>query len=285
MALSTFSVACKQASDAEFRAWGSALNTALAAVGLVQTADTGQINWTTVTYPTVANTYKGYEIWTFNDTLQASAPVFIRIEYGAGAAATSPAILLTVGVATDGAGTLTGVKTTAYQVKTATNSATAYTCRVSGATNRVVVAMWESAGNASYALFFAVERTHDADGDDNDEGAVVLTHYTAAPTSRVLIFASGEVGVETTWGALVPSTGTGASGANIAIYPVFSTKGTFLNPSSQLLIHFAANITAGTPISFTYYGSTKEFMPLNQTTYVAVVRGSIAGLAFLMRND
>jgi hypothetical protein len=233
----------------------------------------------------VANTYKGYEIWAFDDALQATAPVIIRIEYGCGAAATSPAILLTVGVATDGAGTLTGNKTTAYQVKTSTNSATAYTCRVSGDTNRVVVAMWESSGNAAYALYFSVERTHDADGDDNSDGAMVLTFYTGNPTMRVLLFASGETGVETNFGVLVPSTGSGAAGSNIALYPIFLTRGTFLNPSSQTLIHFAANITAGTPISFTYYGSTKSFMPLHQTTYVAVVRGAIAGMAFLMRYD
>jgi hypothetical protein len=38
----------------------------IAAMGLVQTSDTGQINWVTVARPAL-NTIAGYEIWRFND--------------------------------------------------------------------------------------------------------------------------------------------------------------------------------------------------------------------------
>jgi hypothetical protein len=69
------------ADDATFRAWGSGIAAQIAAMGLVQTSDTGQINWVTVARPAL-NTIAGYEIWRFNDALQATKPVFIRIDYG-----------------------------------------------------------------------------------------------------------------------------------------------------------------------------------------------------------
>ena len=46
------------ANDADFRAWGSDLSVSLGQVGLVKTADTGQIEWVTVTRPTI-NTKAG----------------------------------------------------------------------------------------------------------------------------------------------------------------------------------------------------------------------------------
>lgn len=96
-----------------FQAWGSALSAAMQAVGLQQSADTGQINWTTVTIAVTANYVAGYEIYHFTDTLQSTSPVFIKIEYGTGSVSqttNSPAIWVTVGTGSDGAGNITGIQ-------------------------------------------------------------------------------------------------------------------------------------------------------------------------------
>lgn len=97
--------------DAAFRAFGQAVNAALTGIGLVQTADTGQINWTTITAPTVNNTLaSGVEMWRFSDALQSTNPVFMQIGYGRGAGTTANAFLLRIkiGAGSDGAGNLTG---------------------------------------------------------------------------------------------------------------------------------------------------------------------------------
>jgi hypothetical protein len=95
--------------DAEFRLIGGGISTALAAIGFVKTADTGQINWATVVLPVAASTKKGYEIWRFNDTLQATAPIFVRIDYGSSVSgATVFGMWFTVGKGSDGAGNITG---------------------------------------------------------------------------------------------------------------------------------------------------------------------------------
>jgi hypothetical protein len=80
----------------------------LVSAGFTQASDTGQTNPATITAPAGATASQGYEIWRFADTHQAAAPIFIKIEYGSGGAATRPAIYVTVGTSTDGAGTITG---------------------------------------------------------------------------------------------------------------------------------------------------------------------------------
>lgn len=131
MTTRSWSTVLDYTTDAGLRAMGSELNAKLAEVGMVQTADTGQVNWTTATRPGGANTIIGYEIWRFNDSLQATAPLYIRLEwYSAPGGATWPTIYMTVGTGTNGAGTLTGTTSTrrpiTYTSGGATSSTTAF---------------------------------------------------------------------------------------------------------------------------------------------------------------
>lgn len=109
MATRTWVSGISHADDAGFRAWGLELSTELDAY-LPKTTDTGQINWSAVTRPAV-NAAAGYEIRRFNDSLQATAPIFIKIEYGTAPALTHPAIWVTVGTGSNSSGTLTGTVT------------------------------------------------------------------------------------------------------------------------------------------------------------------------------
>jgi hypothetical protein len=108
MTTQTFSTVFANTTDADFRAWGLEFSNALRACGLAVTTDTGQINWTTVLHPTVANTAAGYEVYKFTDALQATYPIFVKVEYGTGPLVAQPDIWITIGTATNGAGTLSG---------------------------------------------------------------------------------------------------------------------------------------------------------------------------------
>lgn len=111
-----------QTTDAAFRVWGLEFNGGLTAVGLTQTSDTGQINWSTVTRA-VSGAVAGYEIWQFTDSLQSTVPVVFKIEYGSNSSANSvPQIWITVGTGSNGSGTITNILTARVQ------------CNVSGAT-------------------------------------------------------------------------------------------------------------------------------------------------------
>src|SRR5262245_813211 len=186
MSTNNYSTVLEHSSDATFRAWGSALAAALAAVGLTQTSDTGQINWTTVTRPGTS-TAAGYEIWRFNDTLQATAPIFLKIEYGTGTTALAPTMWITVGTGSNGSGTITGQSSTRTQfgrnsapVSTAVPYPT-YVCY--NATEGFLGIAFKIGSQGSTAwvhAFAAIARNVDQDdGDTNGTGCSVYTADTS----------------------------------------------------------------------------------------------------------
>lgn len=102
MAINAYTEVVNHTTDAGFRQWGLAFSNGLTAVGLVQTADTGQINWTTVARPAI-NVSAGYEI-----RRTADSSLFFKFEFGTGTTATFPQMWIQVGQGSNGAGTLTG---------------------------------------------------------------------------------------------------------------------------------------------------------------------------------
>lgn len=71
---------------------------------LARNSDTGQVNWATI--PTESSGVRDYEIFAFTGSLQATAPIFIRVDYQGGG---SGSVHTTVGTTTDGAGNLGGL--------------------------------------------------------------------------------------------------------------------------------------------------------------------------------
>jgi hypothetical protein len=178
------------ASNALIKAWGSAISQALSSIGLVQTADTGQINWTTttVTATSSAQTF-GYEIWRFNDTLQATRPIFIKVIYGTtNNGTTYPRFALFVGTGTDGAGNLTGLQLTARSdmaslssaLGNPNNSPYAQPAYFFGDGSSIAIALPPYTNinpNANPGvLFWFVERTRNADNTPNGDGVVFGMH-------------------------------------------------------------------------------------------------------------
>ena len=189
------------ANDAGFRAWGLEVSTRLAAIGLVQTADTGQVNWATVTRP-VANTYNAYEIWRFNDTMQATAPVFIKIEYGTGGSPTAPSMRVTVATGSNGSGTLTGTSTSAHKVvaenipASIVNNYPSFACATDG--QAWICNKYGLSGSAHAAMFFHVKRTCDSAGVPDGRGVTLkgrnsTTTSNAQPICQSIKFSPGTV--------------------------------------------------------------------------------------------
>lgn len=172
MTTQSWSTGMRHDSDAAFRAWGSEIGVKLAAINLVQTADTGQINWATVTLPG-ANTSGGYEIWRFNDSLQATAPIYFRIDYNT-ANANQPKIVVTVGTGSNGSGTITGTAKSAANAingQSAQTSATAfqsYFCHVDG----FLGMDWKNGSGLSEGNLLII-RTVDSSGAPTAVGAMV----------------------------------------------------------------------------------------------------------------
>lgn len=289
-------------SDAAFRAWGSGLSAALQAVGLVQTTDTGQVNWTTVTRIGTQGTevINGYEIYRLNDALQSTAPVFIKIEYGtlngnSGSLSPigSPALFVTVGTSTNGSGTLGGLALSSRTrlaggaVTNATTNSTAVASPVytQGDTSSVIMALGVSTQAqpvytslySSFPAFLVIDRTRDANGVPTANGLVFATCKwpsltgggpPTGPTAtfQLLSFAAGGLAgaVDSFWPIGIPGQGfsTGAVGADLYTWPVAVASPKAEAMMLGILGIYKGDVTLGTTLSLTVLGSTHTYLSL-----------------------
>lgn len=205
-----------QSTDAAFQTWVAEYISMLTSVGLVQTSDTGQINTATVTRAAV-NTSAGYAIFRMNDSMQGSAPIFFRFEFGSGSAITTPRLLMNVGTATNGAGTLSGGDSaTQYTLSnvppsSAVTTRTSYACAVDGC----VWLSWKLNGSGSSGIlpmgFFMLARYTDSTGAPTAGGYTVVysNSSTTITSTRSWNFATSTgftqassqaaIGLQTAW--------------------------------------------------------------------------------------
>lgn len=269
MSLYTFSAKPTNSTNADFRAWGSAISTGIPTVGWVKTNDTGQIDWVNVLAPTATNTFQGYEIWRMDDTLQATHPVFMKIEYGSGASNSYPAIAVTVGTGSDGAGNLTGQIGTRTLKKA--NSADSYALHpgfISGAPNRLVIAAFcgqnGTPASYSYSLATVIERSHDASGEDTSAGIMCLMgSYGSGTTSQFIAFEGAVQPSYSDASVCGPPTGSGARGSDIHVYPARCWTPGESSPFLGAHGYFIADLTTAQAVPVaTWSGQTVVTLPL-----------------------
>lgn len=115
MAKSIFGAFLRNNNPANFRAWGSTVSAQIGAM-LTRVTQTGDINWATVGTGSGSGSYAGSEVFCFNDSLQATHPIFIKFEYGNGGSSEAAGLRVTVGKSADGAGNIGGVLLAATEV-------------------------------------------------------------------------------------------------------------------------------------------------------------------------
>jgi hypothetical protein len=232
MAASNTSLTPSNSTDALFRLWGAAIKAALTAAGWTQTADTGQINWATVTAPVATNTAAGYEIWKMADGLTLW---YLKIEYGSGGTVTYPAIWITVGTGSNGGGTLTGQLSARFQLAAAAQSATTPgSCAFAGGTSWFGMSLWYDQ-SANQTVTLMIGRIRDTAGDEADTGVVVFGSSSAAHYHQVVPLTGSILALNTTtispfWPMMTPPSGltTSLVGTTVGVYT--------LHPFAQ--VHF-----------------------------------------------
>jgi hypothetical protein len=180
MATQSYSTAISHSNTTNFRVWGLELSNALEAVGLIKTTDTGQINWASANKPAI-NASAGYEIRILNDSLHASAPIYVKIEYGTGSVSTYPVLWFTVGTGSNGSGTITDIFfTRAVQYNgnyIALDSTVAakqtYISMVDGFFGLLFKA--ENCATLYPVAGFIIHRTQDSSGTPTAEGVVIYS--------------------------------------------------------------------------------------------------------------
>lgn len=304
----TANLAPNNNSDALFRAWGSGIATKIQATGIVQTADTGQINWTTVLTPNTSNMKRGYEIYRFDDALQATRPVFMRIDYGSSSGgSTIPQIWITVGTATDGAGNIGahasfpnsfigGSTTTVWTVSIAWQSTLNNPLWISSDDKAsLCIAGWmntQGGTNPTYGGgLLLVERTRDWDGAFNGEGVLVIrcAGQTAAVSQTLIIdnaavYSQGNmtVGVPAMTGArwLNPASGMEDDGV-YHLYPVLTGFTPQAHgPSKHVVAGFSGDLNSFARQDVSVYAVTGTYLALGPafTGWEANSSAAVTGL-------
>ena len=213
MATSSPSILYDNSTDALFRAWGQAFDTAMLAVGWVAAADTGQIDFTTVLKPSAATQSRGFKMYQSND---GGTTFYLKVEFGSnGFGALGPALFISTGWATDGAGALSGVqKSGRYEVRlTNGNAAANFTvalkmCYTDGAS--AFALNEDGLATNAYSPCMILDRYRDvttgaalntglflAFATNNSTNAIIYNGTTGMPKGNETIPASGGAG----WGA------------------------------------------------------------------------------------
>lgn len=261
---------------------------------LLRTSDTGQVNYSTY-FQTASNaTGNGVEVYSLNDALSATKPIYIKIEYQAG----GQNLFLTVGTATNGASSLTGVVYAQAAVLALASTATLPRYCVASSDGSYLMLMFnlQNGGSASFdsTAGFVVERTRDPDGTPNGNGYMVWrwsstadTAAAGAPTfagvtSRIYDTSVSSQPVSTfDVNGYVPNLVNSVSGvasysgyagfppvatAGLYGYPVYGYSGVMPQGASKaLMLAYTADVPRLQPVTMTHYGAASQWMSLGGT--------------------
>ena len=300
MTIYTFSAPPSNSTTTNFRLWGKGISDALTAVGVVKTADTGQIDWTTVAAPATANTVMGYEIRTLTDNV--GMPVYIKITYGSGSATGTPSLPITIGTGTDGAGNLTGNITPSAAFSPGSNSTSNMNCFASSdGSTYMTLGLWMDTAGGLFPQGISVARTRDNFGNATATGVQLLAayldgssngnrHQSFIPklgTGSTYTYLNNNVSVS--FHCAAPSGGTGNVGGNLGVFPVYCSRGIADNHCLDMCVGFNADFNsplgAGSTVTVPMYGVNRTYCYIGPTGTSVSVNSNANTHSVLLRYE
>lgn len=254
--------------DATWRAYVQFIHDILLAAGFVQTADTGQVTIGSQARPSTGIGNAVYEIWRFDDALQATAPIFFKLWYGC-----SPSgqhyfgLWMQIGKGSDGSGNITDEVLPQQQFvqgqPSAANTVSVASGKDGAWINVLCAAYLSTNGNYHNSWCgFSLERSKNADGDDTADGILIylFTYGSGSVNNQKNIYcrySDGSYWIDWIGGAQLPFNQTSGAGpdAKTAVYPnyVFSSGRTEF-PGKNLAAGFTANFATLSNYTVQLYG-------------------------------
>lgn len=257
------------------------------APALVQTSDTGQVNWATVTSTPPTNVLRDYEVYRFTDALQATKPIFIRFDYTA--SSTTAQLRISVGTGTDGAGNLTGTTTpSALLSNFAGSSMSTYNYYfASDGSYLTLVAGVNSEGSTigRNTMVAAVERFRDQDGTPNGQGFHVVPLYEGDWAGYYVRYTNGNTspsGIEYHPAVLIPTIRSGTSfvGDTVYAFPLHGYSPTLHGGSATIMWAFTNDLPRLSEIIMPVYNQpTAKWLTLGNAAAVKAAYMSTATAA------
>ena len=277
MATNTSSFAFNAGTDALWRTLITNIAATFTAGGLVQTSDTGQINLSTVLFPTSASTYSGYQMFRFNDSLQSTLPIFMRVAYWRGVSSSAIRLDISFGTATDGAGVLSG-QLSAVQTMYMTGNAAAQNCYTSGDGSRFVTGWgWPAPNSYNAGILIQIERLRDANGANTADGFAVFLNQSSSSTGGLpvtfhqVIPASGIVWTQIAAQPCWPWPGQSQATGGDLYLTAFSPRSNQLhNPCTSLLKYWLSDLGTLSEFGVQMYSSSINFKALGNAANSAI---------------
>lgn len=259
--------------DANFRAWAQFVEDTLVTTGgWVVTGDTGQTTPATLAHPTTTNQRSGYRIYRMADALQATAPVFMKVNFGSGTGTNVPSLWITIGGGSDGAGNITtiywngGGPTGNAPIQAGGTNTTVGNSYGSADTNRFSLGMFVQP-SSGVLLLFTLERSKNSSGADTSDG--LLLGFTCLASSgvyasRYVILSAGtqpsqEAGMSYILSKVSPSeTFSGDIGVGILL----CYKGVSQQPGMNMIFVKAADVASEGNFTMSIYGSNRIYQHL-----------------------
>jgi hypothetical protein len=256
-------------SNANFQNWAGAIDAAIQAMGWTLTADTGQSNPASTAVPGSGSFI--YRIYAMADALQTgSTTVFMKLKYGTGSGSpAAPRLQVQIGTSTDGAGNLTGQNTTNADVgltNATGQGSTTFDCYFSGDLDRCSFMMWRSLNAQSAPFLVSVERTHNTDGTNSSDGAILNFMSSSSSVAGSHTTVAFGVGVYAGSGGRTynfignVSGDSGLFNNQIAVYPAAPLYGKVGNPQTCLALISSNNIAEGAFFQTSLYSATRTYI-------------------------
>lgn len=271
-------ITMQNTTDAFFRQWCQfVFDTIVTTGGWVQTADTGQMNFATVTHPLALNTIMGYIIIRMADTLQATAPVYLKMEFGSGSAANTPQITITFGTGSNGTGTLTGAMGgSSMQCSAGTSSVLATHCFGSADTSRFQLMLFTSASFVNLVVI-SVERTKDSTGADTSAGLLTTWGNNGGPVFTAYYIRTGgaqpttETGINLVMSNLTSSAFSSDIGVGFPIH----FRGIAQQAGLGVIAVNSGDFVAEAQFSLSVYGATRTYqLGVGNTSQIRIATGN-----------
>lgn len=280
------------ANSAAIVAWGSKLSSLFSGAGLVPAADSGQIDWATASFgfPGSGSGTVGYEVWALSDSLQATKPVYLIVNYNYCHTAsfignTFFYLSFVITTATNGAGanaasySLTfnqSVNPTSGSDLTPSVAWTAFSSGDGSSLALVVGSAGSVAARASAGLgTFYFDRTRDVVGAITGEGVVAAAtgwqNYLVSNNPNAGLYGVLQMGAASVYmlgsssasgGVMLPAYVPGSMAAGTAIgfaAPSVLCNGKKLPPVLAAVAYCDSDITAGSIVTVTVSGSPHTY--------------------------
>lgn len=272
-----------------FKQVGQYLHDFFTGLGYVQTADTGQVNWSTIV-AVPASTTSVYEIWRFDDALQATNPVFFRVDYiNLNGSYNQMGLAFTFGQGTNGSGTMFGALPQFIVSQHTTSNQTSgvlFDCWFNGGSSWFALMMWRESGTPQ-PFILAVERSHDLSGNDTgDYLTVVCSSYPTVAQQTLLKYGAATMTpADNYWNVLMPHTASGTFGNYVGVSPVYPFIGKADNPMFSLIVASAADIGEGMQGKVNLYGSDHMYLFTGKQYLAKALRSTNSSCVVGMKVD